>query len=333
MRVVRHTTVSALVAASLLAGASVAAETLTIVTAPITEWKSVFGQVEARDEVPARVRIGGIVVDLSVTEGDRVAEGQRIATVEDDKLQFRLDALDARNSALTAQLETAQAEFQRGQTLIERGVITSQRLDQLRTSVDVIQGEIRSLAAERLVLEQQVTEGQVLSPDNGVVLSVPVSRGSVVVAGETVAVIAGGGFYLRLSVPERHAGDLVEGDEIEIGANGPDVGAQQTGRLVKLYPLIEGGRVQADVEVDRLDGRFVGRRVPVRLPVGERVAILVPEQALERRGGLDLVIVEAEGAARERPVVPGGTVVKDGAVWVEILTGLVPGDKVVLTDE
>lgn len=308
------------------------AQTITVDHSPVMEWKAVYGQVETRDRVPARARIGGTVVDLLVTEGDRVEAGERIAVVEDDKLQFRIDSLDARLEAAKAQLSSATAELDRGQTLIERGVITAQRLEQLQTAVDVIAGEIRSLSSERLVVEQQIAEGEILSPDAGVVLSVPISRGSVVTPGETAAVVAGGGVYLRLTVPERHAGDLVEGAEIQIGTGSDD--SRQTGRLVKLYPQIEGGRVQADVEVEELDGRFVGRRVPVRLPVGERRAILVPETALTLHGGLDFVTVErADGERRRRVVVPGGTVLRDGVPWREVLTGLATGDRVVIADE
>ncbi|MBS0122635.1 efflux RND transporter periplasmic adaptor subunit [Thetidibacter halocola] len=308
------------------AGQGILAETVTVTAAPIVEWKAVFGQVEARDRVPARARIGGTVVALDVTEGDSVTAGQRVALVVDDKLQFRINALDAQLSSLNAQRETATADLERGRTLIERGVITTQRLDQLQTAVDVIEGQISSLGAERLVVEQQIAEGAILSPGDGIVISVPISRGSVVNPGEAAAVVAGGGVFLRLSIPERHAGDLAEGNAIEIGDGG-------SGTLVKLYPQIEGGRVQADVEVAGLDGRFVGRRVPVRLPVGSRDAILVPEAALTRHGGLDLVTVETEAGPRTRAVVPGGSVTRDGAIWLEILTGLEPGETVVIGHE
>lgn len=308
------------------------AETIALDPVPIVEWKAVYGQVETRDRVPARARIGGTVVSLDVAEGDSVTAGQRIAMVEDTKFAFQLASIDARLEALTAQLDTAQSELERGRQLIERGVITAQRLDQLQTAVDVIAGEIRSLESERLVVRQSVAEGEILAPEAGVVLSVPISRGSVVTPGEAAAVVGGGGVYLRLAVPERHAADLAEGDTIEIGA-GSDL-VRQTGRLVKLYPQIEAGRVQADVEVEGLDGRFVGRRLPVRLPVAERMAILVPEVALSREGGLDFVAVEAGGDHPvRRVVVPGGTVTRDGETWREILTGLSAGERIVIGDE
>ena len=99
---------------------------------------------------------------------------------------------------------------------------------------------------------QQAAEGDVLAPEDGRVLTVPVTRGAVILAGEPVATIGSGGLFLRLAVPERHAAALKEGDSIRIGTGG---GATE-GRLAKVYPEIEGGRVTADVEVDRPPGRL-----------------------------------------------------------------------------
>ena len=312
------------------------AETLIVASEPIVEWKAVYGQVETRNRVPARARIGGTITELAVTEGDMVAAGARIGRVEDDKLAFQLDSLDAQLTALSAQIKTARADLERGRTLIERGVITTQRFDQLQTAVDVLDGQIRSLESERLVVRQRVTEGEILAPEAGVVLSVPITRGSVVIPGEAAAVIGGGGVFLRLLVPERHAATLAEGDQIQLGTSAGfgSSGDLRIGKLVKLYPQVEAGRIQADVEVEGLEDRFVGRRLPVRLPVGEHLAILVPEAALSRQGGLDFVTVSnGKDGERRRTVVPGGVVERKGGPWREILSGLVDGDHVVIADE
>ncbi len=315
--------------AGALAGTTADAEVLELQPVPVTEWKPVYGEVEPQDLIPARTRIGGTLVELSVSAGDTVQAGARIARVEDDKLLFRLDAIDAQLGALRAQLQTARTELARGQSLSERGVITQQRLDQLQSSVDVLENRIKSAEAERLGVQQQVTEGNVLSPVEGVVLSVPVAQGSVVTPGETVAQIAGGGVFLRLALPERHAPNLTVGEDIEIGTGA----GGRTGTLVKVYPRIEGGRVLADVEVEGLNDRFIGRRVPVRLPVARRPALLVPKTAVEIRAGLDFVTVQSDGEQQERVVVPGEVVMRDGTPWVEILSGLSAGDMVVIADE
>ena len=297
-------------------------EVLTINPQPITEWKAVYGTVETRDKVPARARISGTIIDLDVSEGDIVVEGQRVALVKDDKLAFQLDAFAAQISALQARLKTASEDLERGEALIKRGTITVQRLSQLHSQVDVLNGEIRGVEAQQLVVKQQVSEGEVLSPGAGIVLSVPMAKGSVVTPGESIAVIGGGGAFLRLSVPERHATTLIQGQEIIIGEG-------QTGRLVKIYPQIQGGRVLADVEVADLDDRFVGRRIPVRLPVGERHALMVPQSAVTLLGGIDFVTLKSNDTTLRRAVVLGADVMHDGVLWVEVLTGLVTGDKVV----
>lgn len=308
------------------ASAVSAAETLLLAPQDIPQWKAVYGRVEARDLVPARARIGGTVVELSVSEGDSVTAGTQIALVRDDKISFQIAAIDAQLRALGAQLDRAQAELTRGRSLVERGVSTAQRLEQLETDVSVTQNQIAAAQAQRDVALQQAEEGEVLAPVDGRVLTVPVTRDAVIMGGEPVATIAGGGFFLRLAIPERHAPDLREGAELQITSNG----SVMPGRLAKLYPQIENGRVIADVEVDGLDASFVDARVLVRVPVGVRQALLVPQAALSSHSGLDFVRIRQGDAEVERAVVPGEVLELDGAALVEILTGLHAGDTVLL---
>lgn len=317
---------ASLLGTSLLAANPASAETLTLSPTTIPEWKPVYGRVETRDTVPARARIGGVVVDLSVSEGDEVSTGQKIGEVRDDKLAFQVAALDAQLRALQSQLQTAETELERGQTLVQRGVITTQRLDQLRTDVDVVRNQIAATEAQRSVIEQQAAEGAVLAPVGGRVLTVPVTRGAVIMAGESVATIGGGGFFLRLAIPERHALSLEEGADIRITA----AGKEMPGRLAKIYPQIENGRVIADVEVDGLDTAFVDARVLVEVPVGERQALLVPAAAVATRSGIDFVTVSSAGDTLERAVVSGETIHRDAGEFIEILSGLAAGDTVIV---
>ena len=316
----------ALLTAVLLATAAPAtAASLTIEPISITEWKAVYGRIEARDLVPARSRIGGIVVDLLVTEGDEVKAGDRIATVRDDKIEFQIASYDAQLRALEAQLARAQSELERGQSLVDKGIATTQRLDQLRTDVDVALNQIASTQAQRSVIVQQGQEGAVLAPADGRVLTVPVTRGAVVMPGEQIASLGGGGFFLRLAIPERHSATLVQGATIRITGDGREL----TGRMAKIYPQIENGRVVADVEVEGLDSVFVDARVLVEVPVGERQSIVVPSAAVTTRSGIDFVSIMRDGAPVARAVVLGEPLVGDAAT-VEVLTGLSAGDVVEL---
>jgi RND family efflux transporter MFP subunit len=307
-----------------------AEETTTVQKLQLTDWKAVFGRIEARDRIPARSRLGGTLVQVDVVEGSRVMPGQVIARVVDEKLSLQLSAIDATLQSLGSQLENAESEVTRGESLLQRGVTTAQRLDALRTEVDVIQGRIGATQAERNVLQQRETEGSVLAPIAGTVLSVPVTAGSVVLSGEAIAEIGGGGFFLRLAVPERHAMHLKEGATIRI--EGADT--EHQGRLAKIYPQIENGRVVADVEVEGLATDFVDARVLVRLPVATSEAVVVPAGAVTSRMGLDYVTVTGpDGAPVARTVVLGAPHEMDGEALVEILSGLRGGETLVVRHE
>lgn len=290
----------------------------------LTETKAVVGRIEARDVIPARPRIGGTLVRLSVSEGDRITEGQSIATVIDDKLALQLRAAEARIRALGSEQANVQAEFERARTLLERGAGTQQRVDTLRTQLDVIRNQISAAEADKAVIIQQASEGEVLAPIAGRVLKVPVTRGAVVMPGEQVALIAGGGVFLRLALPERHAAQLRVGAAVPITLEG---GTRTEGRLVKIFPQIENGRVIADVELASVGDFFVGARVLADVPVGERMALLVPKAAINTRSGLDFVTVTSPSGPRQALVVLGQ---EQNGGQVEILIGLQPGDRVVM---
>ncbi len=291
----------------------------------IPEMKAVYGQIQPRNSVLARARLGGTLVRLDVTEGDIVKAGDVIAEVKDDKIDFQIKAVDAQLQGLNASLRDAEVELDRADRLVRSGAASTQRLDQLKTQLDVITNQVRQAEAQRSVLVQQASEGAVIAPSDGRVISVPVTRDAVVMAGETVATIAGGGFFLRLAIPERHAHDLSQGAPIRIETGGETL----EGELVKIYPQIEGGRVTADVEVDGLDTDFVAARVQVELPVGKRRALMVPVTALANRSGVNFVSVRENDQVVERAVVAGEAVELGGERQVEILSGLAAGDVVV----
>jgi RND family efflux transporter MFP subunit len=302
----------------------------------IVETKAVFGQVESRNVVPARARTGGTIRSISVEEGSEVEEGETIALVVDEKIALQLDAADAEIDALRSQLNNAQTELTRAEQLLARGVAPQSRVDQSRTQTEVYANQLSAAEANRAVIEQQSREGEVLAPASGRVLSVPVTQGSVILAGEPVARIATGGTFLRLLLPERYAAAIVEGDTVTVGerALSSDMsGAVSTrqGRLAKVYPEIAEGRVKADVEVEGLGSYFVGERTLVWMPVGRRSAITIPLAAVTTRHGVDTVRLATESAEIEVAVILGERMLgADGAERIEILTGLREGDRVIL---
>ncbi|MCB1376745.1 MAG: efflux RND transporter periplasmic adaptor subunit [Alphaproteobacteria bacterium] len=319
--------------ASAWAAAPARAAEMTVSLEEKVELKAVFGRVESRDTALARARIGGTIVTLNVEEGSAVQSGDVVATVVDDKLALQLQAIDARILAVDAEFQNAVTELERAKKLLASGVVPKSRVDTLQTQVDVLTNQLTAAKAERAVLVQQGAEGEVLAPAPGRVLAVPVTKGSVVMPGEVVARIAGGGYFLRLSLPERHAAQITEGDAVLVGARGIGdgiAGETRKGKLVKVYPEIAGGRVLADVEVDGLGDFFVGERTLVWIPVERRQVISLPPEAVTNRYGIDYVRLAGGDGGLDVAVIIGDTYDTPQGKRTEILSGLQKGDKVLL---
>lgn len=330
-----HVTAVLLAATTALCASAARAGEFEVQPLTIREMKAVFAQVESRIVTPARARISGTVRDIGISEGDHVREGQAVALIVDDKIALRLNAEDARIEALNSQFDNARLQLERAQQLKTSGTGSQASLDSARMQFDVVTSQVAAARAERAVIEQSVSEGQVLAPATGRVLTVPVTPGSVILAGEEIARIAPGPYYLRLSLPERHAAEIAQGADVLVGGRGltqPEDGpaASSHGRIVKVYPEIAEGRVIADVEVAGVGDYFVNERTLVSIPVGRRSVLAVPPAAIMTRHGIDYVRIAAEGGEMDVAVIPGEPFENGGQLLVEILTGLRAGDRVVL---
>jgi RND family efflux transporter MFP subunit len=321
---------SLVAAATLPAAAPAGAETLTVVQRSVADEKAVFATVESISVVPARGRIGGIIVQLNIREGDPVTSGQAIAAIGDEKLALQMKSLDAQIDALQAQSNQAQIDFDRTQGLVERGILPRVKLDETRTALNVAENGLRARTAERAVVQQQLNEGQVLAPAGGRVLKRLVSLGSVVLPGDPVAMIAQQNFKLRLRVPERHARFLKAGDKIRLDGAEAGEGASQSGVIDLVYPQIEDGRVIADATVEGLGEYFVGDRLRVWISGGSRSAFVIPSNYVTTRFGIDYVRIREADRTIDAPVQRGRDLPSPELPnGLEILSGIHAGDQLV----
>lgn len=315
----------------MLAQQAFAQESFVVAPRMVADEKAVFATVESANIEPARARIGGTVVELAVQRGDHVEQDQVVATVADEKLALQMKALDAQIAGLQAELAKAKTDLDRAQELFAHGTMAKATFDAAQTAFDVATNSLKSRTAERSVIEQQVTEGKILAPTAGRVLTAPVTAGTVVLAGEPVATIAQQNFVLRLRVPERHARFLKAGDPVRI--DGDDLGKSgaQFGTISLVYPQIEDGRVIADAKVANLGDYFVGQRIRVWVSAGDRASIIVPGSFIVTRFGMDYARVrtDADGVT-DVPVQRGRQLPRpDMPDALEILSGLKAGDVLV----
>jgi len=297
------------------------------------QYKAVFGQVQPREIVPARARTGGTIVVLKVEEGSAVKAGDVVAQIVDDKLELQLQGNGSQIAQIEAQLSNANADLSRAKSLVNSGTAPKTTLETAQTQVNVLTNQLDGARAQGDVIKQQQAEGDVLAPTDGRVLTVPVTKGSVAMPGEQIARIASGGYFLRIALPERYAANLKLGDNVLVGGRGlalQQIGIEQahTGKLVKIYPEIDSGRVLADVETQSLGDYFAGERTLVWIPVGTKSVISLPPNALVNRAGIDYAKVVTANGGNEVAVIPGEIFNSTDGPRIEVLSGLNDGDKV-----
>ena len=254
--------------------------------------KAIVATVEPVHELIARARIGGTIASLSVKEGDRV-DGR-----PGDRRRRRREARPAEAgaqfphpvAAVAARQGASRTTTGRSSSM-KRGVGTQVQVDAAKTALDVAERTLQAMRSDRDVMLQQMKEGAVLAPGAGRVLKTPVSEGSVVLPGETIATIAEDHYILRLQLPERHARFMRAGDAVKIGARGfAEDGAQSEGRVRLVYPRNPGRtrhRRRRGARTSATISSASGTRVYVA--TGERHAIVIPRAYVYRRAGVDFV--------------------------------------------
>ena len=307
-----------------------APQTFLVEPVQVADEKAVFATVQSRNVVPARARIGGTVAELKVRQGDSVEAGQVIATVTDAKLGLQASSYAAQVAAVQAQLAQAKTDLARAKRLLAANAISKNAFDQAQTTYNVALSNVRSMSAQKAVVQQQSAEGEVLAPAAGRVITVPVTAGTVLMPGDTVATVAQGDFVLRLQVPERHArylrvGGTIRVDGADLGLDGP-----RFGQITLIYPEIDNGHVVADATVQELGDYFVNERVRVWVSAGSRKSFVIPVNLVTTSSGIDYVRLWQGGQGFEVPVQRGQVIHKPKKRdAIEILSGLSAGDRII----
>lgn len=293
--------------------------------ADVPQWTPVSAQVATVDQAQVLARIPGILVSLSVAEGDYVKKGQVIGRIVDSQLGYQSGVYGAQAAAAQAQAVATQAELHRISYLYENGVYAKARLEQAQAAASAAQAQVRAAQAQQQAVNAVAGQGAIVAPTSGRVLAADVPAGSPVAPGMSIAIITAGPAVLRLDLPETLAGRVKVGARVLVsGLEGEGTGS---GTVTKVYPAVTAGIVRADATLAGLDSTLIGRRVAAKVTAGTRMALLVPKAYVTTRFGIDYVEVKAKDGAVS--TVPVQATQSDESGKIEILSGVAAGDVLV----
>jgi membrane fusion protein, multidrug efflux system len=149
----------------------------------------VVGRVETNQIASLGFELAGSVKTILVDEGNVVAQGQILATLDTQRLDATMQELNASLQRAQADARLAQLSQQRVADLVSRKLEPAQRLDEVRQGSIAANALVTEIIARQHSLQVQLDKSQLLAPFAGTVMSRPVDFGTVVAAGQPVFVL------------------------------------------------------------------------------------------------------------------------------------------------
>ena len=290
---------------------AVPATQLTVVSESAALEREVPATVRSLDHIAVAAEVEGRVLQVHAELGDRVEQGQKLASLDPSALRSRLEAAQAA-------LDLAEAEQRRVDRLVAERVASEREADAAASLA-------RQARAHLELAQSALAKATVLSPVDAIVEAREVSPGDLAVPGKALfALYDPNRLVLEAQIPLDDRAPIQVG-----GALGFELaGNRGQAPVLEIAPTSDPRsrtlRVRLALEAALWEGSLApGSFGLVRYPAGERERIAIPEAAVQRVGQLEMVLArDAEGQWRRRAVRTGAR----AGEQIEILSGLRAGE-------
>jgi RND family efflux transporter MFP subunit len=293
----------------------------------IVDWP---GTVRSRSVANVAPKVMARVLDVRVSAGTPVTQGDIVAVLDDRELRSRAEQAGAALVAVEAQAAQAETDLRRARTLFQKQVGTQQDLDIAESRAKAARAQ--AAQARDALAEVQVTLGDTTlrAPFDGVVAERLADPGDMAAPGKPIVVIHDPqSLRLEADVGERCAAPLVVGQEIPVHLE--SLQRDITARIEVVAPVADphSRTVLIKAALPAQPDLRAGIFGTLRVSCGTHTALLIPSTAVSRMGQLESVRVVTDGEARSRHIRSG----KRYGGQVEVLSGLQAGNQVVVGSE
>jgi HlyD family secretion protein len=156
--------------------------------APIDKGVPLGGNIIVESKIQAiQHQKGGAVGRIHVVDGQEVAAGQILVSLDTQTLDQQIKAMNAQAQAAARQLDLIRQEAATMGELADRKLAARSKVSSLERQVAEVEKEVASLSARISIAEQDLARSEIRSPVAGHVLSVAVhGTGAIVQPGATV---------------------------------------------------------------------------------------------------------------------------------------------------
>lgn len=280
--------------------------------------------------------ISGQLKAVNLEVGQKVQLGDLLAEIDPRSLQTQVEQANAAVQQAEAQLANAQADFQRKEELLKRGVTTQAAFDQSKTAVLTTKAQLDQAQRQLDLASHNLARSKLAAPFAGTIARVDVKSFAQVTAGQPIltlysderfemSFLASSGTFRNLTVGQRVEVKVADMPDIKLEGEIEELGSKA--EQVSAFPVVT--RLKNNVP-----GLNPGMSVEVAVDeplIGGGTGFLVPLTVLVPQGGKDLqriatvfVYDRSTSTVKRRQITVGG--VRDNQLVVT--AGLEPGDLV-----
>lgn len=273
----------------------------------------------ADESIVVRPEVAGRIQKIHFDEGENVAAGALLFTLDD--ALTRADLNEANANLLNSKRAHARANELAGRQLIAK------------SDLDTTQAELAVNQARSASAQTRLSKTQIRAPFSGVTGLRTVSEGDYVNVGqELVQLVRLDPIELDMRAPEVVLSSLALGQQLDFGVDAYR-GEIFSATVVAIAPTVDAGGRSVALRArlanpERKLRPGMSARARITLATNAR-ALLVPEQAIWPSGEQKMVYVVVGGVAKLVPVTLG--IRQPGLV--EVTAGIKDGDEVVVTGQ
>jgi len=263
---------------------------------PLRITAETVGTLEAEDEVDLTTDARGIVETVNFEEGEPVEPGTLLVALDSEEERAELEAARARRDEIARELE-------RARTLETRDYATEARVDELQAQLAEAKAEVR-------IAEAHLDERRIEAPFAGLTGLRRVSPGALIEPGTAVTTLTRiDPIELVFDLPAEFLPRLEPGQTVLARSDAP-ADRPIEGHLTVIDPDVDPATrtVTLEAELPNADGRLLpGMFMDVEVVLEELPkAVVVPEEAILRRGGAAYVfVVGPDDTVQRREVTTG----------------------------
>ncbi|MHB8074019.1 efflux RND transporter periplasmic adaptor subunit [Desulfosporosinus fructosivorans] len=330
---------------------SSAAESAITVNVETAESRDIYGSIsyngrlKASREVQVLPQTSARIISINVSEGQEVGTGQTLMTLDSSSLQASLKKAEAQVASAKAnqvnnqiKLEAAGKSYERTKSLYDAEATTQVELENAKDAYDLLNsGSVEAAVAEAeaalLAVQEQIGYTSITAPVSGSIGRIDASVGDYVNTSNTVAVISDPQeLKIEIMVGESDISIMKINAKVDVYVKSvnPD---SLSGTISSIASVLAANSSMYPVTItlDNVDGEAKsGMYAEVSIAAsGVQSALSIPLSSIIPDNGVNVVYSVTEGNGEMRAArVEVKTGINDGD-YVQILSGLKAGDKVV----